>query len=358
MAGLDKNGFKRKTYPEIVSSMQDKARATFGEDINLNSNSFLGMLISVTSWGLSLLWQTAEKIYFNKYVDYAEGNNLDLACRNHGVSRRGAVPATGFITFNNAVPIGLIVTKGDIIFKTISSGTTVKIEATEGGTQGNVLANSIKDIATPLPDLQIISNTPTAGGKGIETDGELRVRFFDSLAVAGAGTVGSIKTALLATEGVIASDVEEIKETVEGIEYYSGIRAIVRGGEADDIAQTIFNYKAFGIKTVGETTGTAKADNLQEFIIKFDYADVISVNVNANIITDEGYVNMDLGIVEACIQNYITKLPMGGTIIHAKLISEVLQLEGVKDVTITLNGSTANIELGYGGVAEAIITVA
>lgn len=351
--GLDKKGFRRKLYPDIKQSMQDRAREVFGEDINVADNSFLGMLITVTSWCVSRLWQLAEKVYHNKYVDYAEGVNLDLACRNNGVTRLGALPSTGTATFSESIPEGVLISAGSIVFKTVESGTTVEIKAVESGKAGNLPANAVNKIVTPLPSVELVSVTETTGGRDIETDAELRSRFFESLATAGAGTLNSIKSALLRTDGVKSATVEEVPEG----DYYKGIRAIVWGGSADDIAQSVFDHKAFGIKTIGAESGQAVADNEDTFTVRFDYAQEITVQIKATVTPDSRYPSNGNDLVESVIKEYVDGLSMGEDLIHSNIVARIMTVVGVSDVTVTLNGSAGNVSVGYDKVVKGVVTV-
>lgn len=353
MFGLSKEGFKRKKYADIVDSMEARAVNIFGEGINLNNNSFLGMLINVTAWAISLLWELAEKVYFSRFVDYADGNNLDLAVRNIGLSRRAAEKAKGVATFDGTAPKGLLVKINGILFKTLEEGIEVGIEAVEGGISGNISTGAEYEIVAPMPGINEFTATETKGGRNIETDAELRTRFFQSLAVAGAGTKNSIIAALLDTEGVIAANVVEVEEG----DYYKGIRPILLGGDNDLVAQSIFNYKAFGIKTIGSQNGIAVADNGDEFIINFDYATEKQIDIDVNVTTDDNFASDGLDIVKQDIETYINSLSMNEDVIYSQVIINASKQPGVIDVDVTLNEEKGNINIGFDEVAVANVVV-
>lgn len=346
MFGLDRYGFKRKKYTDIIESLQSRAVDTFGEGINLNDNSFLGMLIKVVAWAISLLWELAEKVYFNKYVDYAEGNNLDLATRNNGTTRRLSEKAKGIATFDGEVPKGILVTINGVLFETIEEGTEVWIQALEGGIEGNI-SSGICEIVTPIPSVEGFTATTTEGGRNIETDAELRTRFFSSLASGGASTLDSIVAALLKTEGVMAANVEEIEE--DG--YYKGIRSVVLGGSNNNIAQTLLDYKAFGIKTIGSKSGTAAADNGDTFTLNFDYATEVTIDINITVTKDDSYPSNGDQLVKEKVEEYINSLSMGEDVIYSKVIINAFGGIGVIDVDVTLNSTKNNIAIGFDEVA-------
>lgn len=353
MFGLNRDGFKRKKYSDVVESLRARSVDIFGESINLNDNSFLGMLINVVAWAISLIWELAEKVYFNKFVDYADGNNLDLATRNNGITRRAAEKAKGVATFDGVVPVGFLVKINGTLFETIESGTVVKIRALEGGIDGNIPTGATYEIVTPISNVNSFTSTETTAGRNVEADAELRTRFFASLASAGASTLDSIISALLRTEGVKAATVEEIEEGG----YYKGIRPIVLGGSVDNIAQTIFNYKAFGIKTIGVSNGTALADNGDSFTINFDYATSKNIAISITVTTDNSYDLNGDQLVKDEINNYINSLSMGDDVIYSKVIISAFKVVGVIDVDVTLDGGKSNVVVAFDEVATADVVI-
>lgn len=353
MFGLGKDGFKRKKYSDIVDSLQARALDTFGEDINLSNSSFLGMFINVIAWALSKIWELAEHVYFSRYVDYAEGNNLDLATRNVGITRLPAERARGVATFTEEAPKGLKLKCNDIIFETIESGSEARIVALEGGVDGNLTSNCGWEIVTPTPDAELVSVSDTTGGKDIETDAELRARFYDSLASAGAGTSNSIVSALLRTEGIRAANIEEVPEN----DYYKGIRVVVLGGEAEDIGQTISEYKAFGIKTLGEEETIAIANNGDEYPIHFDYANEVEVTIEVEVFSGDAYPTNGDELVATKVEEYIDSLSMGEDVLYSKIIVSALDVAGVRDVGVRLNDTDNNITIGFDEVATANVVI-
>ena len=350
MFGLSKKGFLRKTYPDIKESMEQRARETFGDDINLRKNSFLGMLITVTSWCISGLWQLAEKVYHNKYVDFAEGVNLDLACRNYGITRLSAEKARGQVEFNIPIDRELILSDGTVKFRTKTLGKIVDVEALNAGWEGNIDENEITEIVTPIPDTEIISSTAMKNGRDIETDVELRKRFFESLSLAGAGTLSALKSAIVNTEGVKAGTIEEV-ESPEG--HIIGIRPIIIGGENNDIAQTVFDKKAFGIKTIGNQSGVARALNGDEFTIYFDFAEEYPVNISAELTVIEAFSGDGKEDVLEKINDYFDSLELGEDVIYYHVISKILEVRGIVDVDLKLNGGKENIVVSYDELAVA-----
>lgn len=373
---LDSNGFKRKQYSEIVADMQTRARNLFGENINLTDRSPLGIFIQVLAWSIALLWQLAEKVYYSAFVDTAEGNSLDYAVRKGGVTRRGAEKATATQRFTGdngtVIPLGFLVgTETEILFETIETGTIttgtldLTVRALVGGTQSNIPAGNINQIINPLAGLSSTVNTTDAeGGRNIETDAELRTRYFLSFASAGASTIDALIAALLRTVGVRGANIEEVKNIDDDV---IGFRAIVLGGLANDVAQTILNYKAWGVKTFGTQTGTAVASNGQSHIINFDYATDVDLYANITVTKSGAFSSNGVNLIKDKIAEYIggtdtqgniySGLAMGQDIVYARLIDVIFNVAGVADVVLDISKDNitfakSNISVDFDEVAQ------
>jgi uncharacterized phage protein gp47/JayE len=366
--GLNSTGFKRKEYNDIVESMRTRARDTFGDEVKLTNDSFLGMLITVLAWTASILWQLAEKVYYSRFVKYAEGENLSIAAENGGTKRRPAEKAKGTATFTGTgiVPQGFLLSAGDILFQTTEEGLTgeeIPIEALEGGKDGNLPLGLIDNIVNPLPNIDGFTATETTGGRDLETDPELRTRYFASLGGSGASTVNSIVAELLRTESVRAASVFE--EIDSG--FVVGIRTVVLDGLPEDIAQSILNKKAHGIKTFGAESALATAINGQTVNINFDYASEIPIYINVELVKGNAYpVDGDSQVKKVLAQyiggsdaegNLYAGLSMNQDVVYSKIISEIFKINGVEsvDVEVSTDNTTfvkENIPIGLVEVAE------
>lgn len=70
---LDEHGFKRKTYDELLTDMESKAKELFGEDINLSSHSALGVFLRIIAWFMALIHELAERVYNSGFISSADG---------------------------------------------------------------------------------------------------------------------------------------------------------------------------------------------------------------------------------------------------------------------------------------------
>ena len=379
MAGVYENGFERKTRLEIVEDLQDRAKTAFGEDVNLNSNSLLGKLIELFSYELAVNWQGQEQVYTSHIVDFATGVNLDYICDFIGISRKPATNSSVVLTFygtdGTTIPAGTQVsTNGDdkIYFETdeeVEIGTTtsgeIDVDATslEKGSDVNVAAYTLTNLVNFISGIDTVANSSAAtGGTDEESDIELRKRYKDSVAIAGASTVDSIRAEINNIENVRAVLVKQnsTDSTVDGLLPHS-IQAIVLDGEDEDIAEAIFDTVAAGIQTNGSTSVSVEDNSGNSHTIKFDRPTEIDIYVDIELTTSDSFPTNGDYLVEIEILKYIggldtvesteyAGLSINENVIYTKLIDYAMNVEGVEDVSITVGTSddpvgTSNITI-------------
>lgn len=381
--GLTAQGFKRKTYPDILESMQARARAFFGEDVNLSDRSPLGLFLQVIAWDQAQIWEEIEKVYHAQHVDSAEGAQLDGVAKRISLTRRPAEKATGTLTItgtaDTAITAGTlrVGTKTGIEFDlaedvTIQETGTVDaaIIAVLAGKSGNVQPGTITEIVTPLAGVESVTNADaTAGGRDIETDYEFYNRYLLSLSSAGASTIDSIRAALLNVPGVRAANVVEnmTNEVDDEGRPPKSIQCYVLGGEAQDVAKAIFDTKAGGIETVGDVSVTVKDASGQEHIVKFSYATVVPIYVKLTITRNLKYQSDGDARVRTEVIRYIGGEDADGTVhvglgmrqavVYTKIIEKAYRIEGIDDIDLELstdgiNWVRTNIDIQSNQVAE------
>lgn len=381
--GLTAQGFKRKTYPDILESMKARARAFFGEDVNLSDRSPLGLFIQTIAWDDARLWEEVEKVYHAQHVDSAEGTQLDGVAKRIGRARRPAEKATGTITIKGtagtiiAVDTLRVSTASGIEFNLaedvtiLETGTVdASITAILPGKTGNVQPGTITEIVTPLAGVESVTNpTATQGGRDIETDYEFYNRYLLSLSSAGASTIDSIRAALLNVPGVRAANVVENRKNTADSEGRppKSIQCYVLGGEAQDVAEAIFGSKAGGIETVGGVSRVVKDDSGQEHIVKFSYASVVPIYVKISIKRSLKYQTDGDARVRTEVVRYIggedldgmihVGLGMRQAVVYTEIIRRFHVIEGIDDVDLELStdGLTwvkTNIDILSNQVAE------
>ncbi|MBD8026414.1 baseplate J/gp47 family protein [Ureibacillus sp. Re31] len=378
---LDKNGFKRKTYDDLLTDMSNKARELFGANIKLTQRSFMGIMIRIMAWFLSLAWMAIEQVYHASYIKSAEGVQLDKLLPLAGTERILADYAMGTITItgtpNYTVASGFVVSKGDIQFETLYDLTldatgkgTVEIMCTQIGPLGNVGANTITEIVNPDADVFSVTNTvPTAGGRNDETDQEARERSRVTVEGMGSGTTASIRTALLGVSGVRAATVIENYSDVAD-SYGTPSRAFqsfVLGGADDAIASAILEKKAAGIWPYGTTYVEVTDIAGEPHRIGFTRATEVDIYAKVSLTTDAAFPANGVELVKSALVKNIggtdsngqayTGLNMGEKVYYSRGLSAILQVEGIIDVSLLLsdngtNYSESSIDIPRNSVAQ------
>lgn len=379
MFGLNKDGFNRMRYADIIAEMNSRAKSVFGANVNLSEYSPLGMFFKVVAFSMAVIWQLAEYVYYGAYKDTAEGYQLDGVCQYIGITRKPASYATGTVTFTGTVgtviPLQFLVSTGNYQFWTqqiaaIPAGGTVDvpIRAIELGNTSNVLAGTIITIVNPLTGVTSVTNAlATTGGADVETDESLRARYDESISLGGASTTSAIEAELLQVQNVVDARVIEnvTMATVDGVPA-KAFEATVYGGTNADIADAIYRTKAAGIQAFGDIVVPITDDYGQVHNIGFSRVAEITIYINVALTTDDDFPADGMTTIETNIIKYIggtdadsTKyygLGLGDDVVYTKIIGICHSVAGVTDVTVTL--STDNITFTAANAAIATGEVA
>lgn len=379
---LDRDGFKRKTYDELLTDMSAKAKEGFGADANVSERAFLGILLRIMAWFLSLAWMAIEQVYHGSYRKSAEGVQLDKLLPYAGITRNleeysfGQVTLTGTPLYT--VESGFLVgkTNRDITYETISSVTldsngmgTVDIVCTEVGSIGNTPAGTITEIVNPNANVDSVVNLSNVdGGREKETDAEARARANITVEGIGNGTTAAIRRAILNVASVRAAQViENYSDTTDQFGTPSrGIQAFVLDGQDEDIANAILASKAGGINPYGTTTIAVNDDSGNPQIMRFTRATAVNLHARVSISTNTTFENGGIEQVKNALVHYIggadtneqlfSGLNMGEKVVMAKGMFAILQVPGITDVELQL--STDGIYFAEENINVAINQVA
>ncbi|WP_214849021.1 baseplate J/gp47 family protein [Exiguobacterium sp. s138] len=379
--GLDAKGFKKKNYAEIFDEMDIKARELFGDDINTSERSPLGILIRLFAWFHSKGWELAEKVYNSAFVGKAEGVQLDYLTPLYNTQRNPEQSSVVDLSFTGKPNFTILegtqfTTDNDIYFvltqdvllnsSGIGTGSAVALFP---GAVGNVPANTITIQAEPSADVYTVNNPLGATeGRDIETDTELVARLLDSTAGNGFGTTNSIRAAILEVPSVRAvSVIENNENTAVGGNDPKSIHAYVLGGDAQSIAEAIYEKKAAGIKPMGTQVRTVYDASGNAQTVRFDYAAQVSIYVEVDVTTNAGFPANGITLVKDEIVQLIGGTASDGTIyvgsqmgedvIVSQLTRAVLNITGIDDAKVRIGTSagtlgTANLVIADNQVAQ------
>ncbi|WP_332649650.1 baseplate J/gp47 family protein [Lysinibacillus sp. 54212] len=359
---LDRNGFKRKTYDDLLNDMTSKAQELFGANANVSERGVLGRLLRIMAWFLSLAWQAIEAVFHSGFRNSAEGTNLDKLLPYAGITRNLAQYATGEVKLTGTPeytePAGFIVgTANNINFETIEDVTLdingdgyAKVVCTEIGTIGNVGVGLINVIVNPNADITAVTNlSKTSGGREKETDQEARERADITVEGLGSGTPAAVRAELLKISDVRAAFVVENDTLVTDIYGTPGkaLQSFVLGGDDNEIAQAIIRKKAGGIRAYGTTVINATDIGGYTHPIGFTRASVVRIYAKITLSTDATFTANGESDVKNALINYIggtrtdgsvvAGLTMGEKVVFAKGLAHIMGVDGVTDANLTLS---------------------
>jgi uncharacterized phage protein gp47/JayE len=371
--GLTENGFKKKTYKNILDDLKTKAKDYFGNTLNTSDNSPMGYILRITSWFISSVWEQVENVYYNAYIDTANDTSLDRLTNYLGINRLEPAKSTGEITIegdaNFIVPEGTIFESNtEVQFELLSdldleSGgiNTGDIKSLNAGSNTNVEANSILTVVDNISEITSVYNAEaTTGGRDLETDDELRDRYKQSLTISGIATVSSIGGRLLNLDNVVDVNIREnTTMTADGNIPAKSIAPVVYGGTNTEVANTILGAKPAGIQCWGEIDVSVEDNMGYEHTIGITRPTTIPIYIEMTLDVDNTVYNSDSETkIKEDIVNYvgidesIYGLKLGDDVIYNKIISIIYQTEGINDIISLdigideLNLGTTNITIG------------
>lgn len=378
--GVTIDGFRRKSYNEILSDLQARAKEVFGDNINLSNTSFLGMWLQNEAWEIAELWELAEDVYFSPFVDTSEGSSLDGVGKYITIARKPAQKSKGVITIEGkegtTIPKGFRISDEKIekVFETIESRVISKdgmvdipIISIHPGLNMNVGPNVLIKVVNPISGVEKVYNkNPTIDAIDTETDKEFRERYYRSVSKGGSSTREAVEAALLDMDDVIDAFVDE-NDTMEYLDDIPPkcLAPYAFGSEDEKIAKTILKAKAGGIRSYGTTEVLVTDSKGVEHIVGFTRPTVKDIYVRLNITKDKSYPGDD--VITRAVLNYIggedkegisyKGLKLGKNVVISKIMASVMCLQGIKDieVEISLDGETyqtTNLEIAKKEIAK------
>lgn len=373
--GVTDKGFHRPTYTVLLNALEYKARELFGEHINLTVRSPLGLLLRIYAWMLNILFSVLEDVYNSRFADTAAGNSLYNLGRSIGMQLQSDSKATGYITVSGdegvTIPAGyLVATNSGLQYVVVSSatigaaGTTlVPIQAVDTGTLYNTPAGTVIVIVNPASVSgvrSVFNELDITSGRKKETDEEYRKRYYDSVDYAGGVNSDAIRAALLNDVHGIASARVYENDTDEFNTDYSlpphSMEAVVYGGPDEAIARVIYDRKAGGIQTVGNTSVQVISASGQGITIHFSRPAAKTIYIKIlRLKTNSEYQGNDM--LRSAFMNYIGNDVTGGLgagedVIYMKLPGIIAGIDGVIDFDLLISSDgtdyeKANIAIGY-----------
>ena len=356
---LNEFGFTRRTYNDLVESMENKTKELFGENARTTSNSVLGVLIRVFAWPLSLMYELLERVYLSSFINSSTGVSLDRLASNYSITRGPASAALVTLEFTGQADYVIeegvqFATDNMIIFEMIDvvtidqygqgSGQAVSVDYSD---RANVAAGTITVALEPVEELYSVNNPSAAsGGSKAEDDKSLRDRIKASNTSNPGPPANGIISAVLSVPGVrMARLVENNKMEVD--EYGNPPKTIhifSMGGDRQLIGQAIFDSIASGIQTTGNESVIVSDIGGFLHTVYFDYATPVRIYAKIVLTINDSFVQESVDEIKKLVENYVNTLEMGGVVRYSYFYPQIYSVGGVSVATVEIGRDRLDLQ--------------
>lgn len=349
---VDAAGISALPYGDILSKLQSKVRAIYGEDIYIDADSQDGQFLAILARAIDEDNQSTIDSFNSFSPAKAQGAGLSSNVKINGIKRHAAT--TGQVVLRIGGTVGSVITNGIagdnlelgtqwLLPATVTIPASAEIEVTAiSATAGEIKAapGSITRIlggsVTPSTGWASVTNDAAATpGTDAQTDAELRRQQAESTSQ-GETVLEALKREVANLPGVVRSKIyQNDKHSVDayGIPPHS-IAAVVDGGDAQEIGEALADKKSPGCGTYGniqlEVFDRYGVPNTV-FYSQLTRTDIFfAVTLEAL----SGYVSTTGQLVLQAIAQFINDLDIGETVYYHRLYSPA-NLMGTSAMTVS-----------------------
>ena len=359
------NGVQIPTYAERLEALVSAYRNIFGSNINLEVSSPDYQLLSVFARALDDLTQIILLDFASRNPQYASGVGLDLLLPLHGLVRGGASSSTVPLTLTGT-PNAVLPEAPQVLDDAgyLWACQTAGIQLNENGTAlvsavcttpGAVSApaGTVQHLVSPVSGLTSAVNAlPATPGTEAETDASCRNRLRAAASAPALGTLDAIRNGVLSVSGV--SDCVVLENTGDaaddrGIPAHS-ICVLFQGGNANQVAQTVFDKKAPGIGTYGALALTVTDDWGGEHTVNVQRITNAAVALTLELTPLSGYDASTVpAAIRAALAAFSASFSVGQPLVLSSLypviysaVSSAAPLFSIRMLTATFGGTTTS----------------
>lgn len=376
-ATVTAQGISAPDYQTILDTVTGYFQQIYGTDAYLDPDSKDGQMVALVALAIHDANTTAINVYNSFSPSTALSDALTRNVKINGIARKGETRSTVDLLLTGTA--GTTITNGSakdvngVIWNfpaSVSIGVDGTVTVTAScATSGAVaaVAGSITGINTPTRGWLTVTNPLAATvGAAAETDAELRVRQGQSVALPSLTPFDAVDGALANISGVTRHKLYE-NDTgsvdINGLPAHS-ISAIVDGGDATAIAQTIRGKKGQGVATYGTTTIVVPDAWGNPHPTSFSRPVNVPIYVAITIHVFAGYTSLIGDQIKAAIAEYINSLKIGDDVLLSRVYSpaNLGVMSGGNsryyDITSLQIGKSAgsvaatNIDIGYAEAAS------
>ena len=350
---LTATGLSLDSLEDRIEALKGLLRAAIATNLDLSTEQPTGQLVKIFSERVQAALELVQAVHRSIDPDSATGDALTALCLLTGTQRNAATH--GHVTLSldlaalTTVPAGSVAAVAgaadnrwitDVPVTSVGAGVYTVAATAEDTGPVQAVAGTITVIATPVAGWNTVTNAADATlGLSEETDTALRLRRENELAIGGSTSVDAIRSELSQLVGMIEATVLEndLDTTVDGIPPHA-IEAVVWDGSPPavanaDIAETIFESKAGGIRAWGSTLVAHVDDQGNPHAIRFTRAEDLRIVVDVDVDTEAGYIG------NAAVAAYIEAqaalfFRVGGDVYRSRITDWVMDCAGVVNVAL------------------------
>ncbi|EMO6449574.1 TPA: baseplate J/gp47 family protein [Klebsiella pneumoniae] len=333
-ATVTAEGISAPDYQTVLDAITGYFQQIYGSDAYLDPDSKDGQMVALVALAIHDANNTAISVYRSFSPSTALADALTSNVKINGITRRAATNSTVDELIEGEA--GTLITNGSVkdangIIWNLPAQVAIGIDGTVIATATCSVAGAV---AAPAGSVNKI-NTPTRGwvsatnpqaatvGVAAETDAELRVRQSQSVALASLTPFDAVDGAIANVEGVTRHKLFENDTEVtdaNGLPAHS-ISAVVEGGDATVIANTIRSVKGQGVSTFGMTAVVVTDRYGNPYTIRFSRPVDVPVFVSITLRALTGYTS-DVGDeMKAAVASYINSLAIGDSVLLSRVYS-------------------------------------
>jgi len=353
-----------RNFTDIVRDMSAAITASAGRLIDISIGSVLRAIVEANAaivlwvqWLVLLTLQTTR-------AATSSGTDLDSWMADFSLSRLPAVTSSGIATFSRFSGTATVFVAAGTVVKTqdgsVSFAVTVDlsnpawqpslsayslspgvmsldlpIAALISGQAGDVLANTITVLASPVSGIDTINNAaPTTGGEDPESDAAFRIRFANFFAARSRATLDAVGYAI----SLVGTNLSYVilENTDAAGSFYLGNMLIIVDDGSGSLSDSLFNSLSLAIQAV-RPLGTT-------FSIQPPQIVQVQVSLSVQLPTSLSATTTQ-SLLQATIETYIINLPIGSALSLTRISLLAYQTESqiINVSNVTLNGQAADL---------------
>lgn len=360
-------GINVQTFDEALAENRDTYRQKTG-DIDLSPSSASGELCTILTEIDLRNQQNVANAFSQNSVANATGDNLNNIAKLKNQDRIVNKKSVAYLKFTATADV--VIPEGtqfksnvtneiftlDYVVNIIFATNPVAYASCSSVNIGAEAPALSLEFQTPISNVSVVNNSSAIVGTENESDQDLR----DRISKIGTPLTFNLKDGLyLALKNNVANVVKLniLDNNTDSV--ISGVPArnfapVVLGGNNSEIAKTIYNFTGVGNPSFGDVVQTIKSETTGDlYSIRFYRPTEILVSINASITVDSSF-DQDTGKenIKNNIVSYFNNLNISDSAFIQKIESLCL-IDGVTNVTLTLNGGTKSI---FADFKELLVT--